>query len=150
MQHAINTRFLAFIARRTLAPIRMLSVAILLAVALARVDTATNAPASPRYAYESGKVEAKEDLRRNILKLRTYGSPMDGYDRYEATLRSQYRIETEWVEGCEPSEEVMENARGYNEVMTAEIERRYGKSVLARVRAAAVRPVYPTLPVDIR
>jgi len=62
----------------------------------------------------------------------------DGPDLYAQHLRNDYNIELVTVAGCEVTEDLINQTRGYDETALPIIEARYGKGILERVRARAV------------
>src|SRR5919199_170233 len=79
-------------------------------------------PAGP---YERGRLEAARDIAAGRLIVRRYGEPVEGYDPYKEILARDYGVEL-YEGGCVLTAETEKEARGYNEVQVAEIERRYG------------------------
>jgi hypothetical protein len=89
-----------------------------------------------RSIYKLGRLEAEQDIRNGKLKYKTYGLGLDWRgepDLYKEKLWKDYGIELIAVAGCMVSDEIVENARGYNEVSLAEVEKRYGEGILDRV-----------------
>ncbi|MCY1006738.1 hypothetical protein OV079_14490 [Nannocystis pusilla] len=80
-------------------------------------------------AYERGKGDARAAVARNELALETYGYPAACRYEYARILREQYKVTLREVAGCVIDETIAEHARGYNEVMEAEIVRRHGPDV---------------------
>lgn len=80
--------------------------------------------------YADGKREALRDLDAGKLVLKTYGMPSGSRRTYADIIRSEYGIELWAVAGCVVSQELVENARGYNEVMMLAIDDRFGAEVL--------------------
>lgn len=73
------------------------------------------------------------------------GFSMEQGARYEIILEKYYRIKFIPVACCDVTAKVENNLRGYNEVMTAEIQKRYGQDLLAQVEAQAHREYLETL-----
>ncbi|WAS98350.1 hypothetical protein [Nannocystis punicea] len=88
-------------------------------------------------AYERGKQAALRSIARNELGLETFGYPARCRSEYARILREKYKVELHTVAGCVIDETILEHARGYNEVMEAEITRRYGASVFNKVSRQA-------------
>ncbi|MFZ6183980.1 hypothetical protein [Nannocystis pusilla] len=88
-------------------------------------------------AYERGKREASAAIAENELGLETYGYPAACRYEYARILREQYKVTLREVAGCVIDETIAEHARGYNEVMEAEIARRHGPDVFEKVSRKA-------------
>lgn len=88
-------------------------------------------------AYERGKREAKAAIAENELGIETYGYPAACRYKYAQILREQYKVTLREVAGCVIDDTIAEHARGYNEVMEAEIVRRYGPDVFEKVSRKA-------------
>lgn len=84
-------------------------------------------------AYHGGKIEAHFDLLRGRHNLRVYGTAEPGIVEYREILSEEFGVELVAVAGCIVSHELVEEARGYNEVMEAAMEKRHGAGVLERV-----------------
>ncbi len=83
--------------------------------------------------YETGKAKGARDVSAGQLRLLTYGEPITGYNPYKEILLRAYHVEVH-EGGCTVSDEMLEEARGYNEVQGWEMERRYGTGILEKVR----------------
>ena len=83
-------------------------------------------------AYYSGKIEARLDLLRGEYNIRTYGASGARRDKYQEILLREYRVKLVAVAGCIVTNELVEEAGGYNEVSEAAIEGRYGQGTLER------------------
>jgi hypothetical protein len=100
---------------------------------------------SPRKeSYEKGKVEAAENIEKEIYVIKAWGLPSSSIfpwptrdEMYQSILKEKYRISFEWVGGCMVDEETSDYADGYNEVSLAGIEAKYGKGILEKVRQQA-------------
>jgi hypothetical protein len=86
-------------------------------------------------AYKRGKAEAKRDLAQGYLIHKAGGGriPMD-YGAYCDILRARYNVRVDVIAGCVVTRKLLDYIQGYNEVSTAEIERRFGEGVLERTR----------------
>ena len=84
-------------------------------------------------AYYGGKIEAHLDLVRGQYNIRVYGLPNIGIVEYKEILSKEYGVELVAVADCIVSREIQEEARGYNEVSEAAIEKRHGTGVLESV-----------------
>ncbi|MCY0992505.1 hypothetical protein OV203_35525 [Nannocystis sp. ILAH1] len=88
-------------------------------------------------AYERGKRHAQAAIARNELGIETYGYPAACRYEYARILREQYKVTLHEVAGCVIDDAIAEHARGYNEVMDAEIVRRHGPNVFKKVSRKA-------------
>lgn len=91
---------------------------------------------TPEEWKDRGRAEARADIRAGRLGQRYYGMPVPGGGpgaAYRVAIRDEFGIESECVGGCTALPGVFERANGYNEVMKAEIENRFGPGVLDAV-----------------
>ena len=84
-------------------------------------------------SYYGGKFEAHLDVLSGSYLIRVYGTQDVGIVEYRDILSNEYGIEMVAVGGCMISRERREKSEGYNDVMEAAIEKRYGKGILERV-----------------
>ena len=91
-------------------------------------------------AYIRGTKAAQEDLLQSTLKVKVWGMPEEwlGPNLFEKHLKEGFTIELVRVAECLVTDEIVDEAKGYNDVAVAEIEKRYGKGILERVHADAV------------
>lgn len=83
-------------------------------------------------SYEKGRFKAKRDLRRGKYVIKTYGM-IDGSEYYyDRILLEEYGVEVDRVAGCIVMPSLANEVAGYNSVMVAEVEKKYGKGVLGR------------------
>lgn len=83
-------------------------------------------------AYNKGKIEARSDLAQGRHAIRIYGLPMKESFKYQEILQKEYGIVV-YFGGCVVNDELLEETRGYNEVMKAAIEAKHGNGFLGRV-----------------
>lgn len=88
-------------------------------------------------AYERGKREAQADIDQGRLGLETFGYPARCRYQYASILINKYKVHLRVVAGCVVDRSISEHARGYNEIMRAEIMRRHGSDVFERASAEA-------------
>ncbi|MCB1225129.1 MAG: hypothetical protein KDK99_04895 [Verrucomicrobiales bacterium] len=88
-------------------------------------------------AYAKGKSDAQAELKKGHLALESFGYPASWSDLYQEMLKERYDIEDRRVAGCVIDGHILGHANGFNEVMEAEIHRRYGKDVFEKVSAEA-------------
>jgi len=100
-------------------------------------------------AHYGGKFEAHLDVLSGRYSIRVYGTQDVGIVEYKDILSNEYGIEMVAVGGCMISGELREKSHGYNDVMEAAIEKRYGKGILERLwrraRSAYERTREPNL-----
>ncbi|OYW35423.1 MAG: hypothetical protein B7Z42_14700, partial [Brevundimonas sp. 12-68-7] len=78
-----------------------------------------------------GRADARKDLRAGKLRLETMGLLPAPWERTnEDLLKERYGIQYSRVAGCVVSDELIGHAKGYNQIMTAEIHRKFGDDVL--------------------
>jgi hypothetical protein len=85
----------------------------------------------------AGAAEARQDIARGHLELRSYGLPMASNQTYVQLLRDRLGVEDNRVAGCIVTQELVDETDAYNKVMVAEIERRFGAGILERLRDEA-------------
>lgn len=106
-------------------------------------------------SYEKGRFKAKRDLRRGKYVIKTYGM-IDGSEYYyNRILLEEYGVEVDRVAGCIVMPSLMNEVAGYNSVMVAEIEKKYGKGVLDeaekraweayKIRQEPIKVIAPTI-----
>lgn len=86
-------------------------------------------------AYYDGKVEAYLDRMRGRYQTRAFGHR--GANPYRDLLSRKYGIGQVVVAGCVVTHEEAEEARGYNEIMEAAIEGRFGRDIFSEARLEA-------------
>ena len=75
---------------------------------------------------EAGRADAKRDLSKGKLGLESFGRhPRYVFDDYYPLLQTRYRIKVRDY-GCLVDERTIQHVEGYNEVMDAEMARRFG------------------------
>src|SRR6188508_219548 len=77
---------------------------------------------SPR---EAGRADAKRDVSKGILAMETWGLGGRYNKEYYRLLGQRYGIRVSEA-GCLVDKCTIEHADGYNEIMDAEMERRFG------------------------
>jgi len=81
-------------------------------------------------SYEKGRYKARRDLRRGKYIIKTYGM-IDGSEYYyNRILQEEYGVEVDRVAGCIVMPSFANEVAGYNSIMVAEVEKKYGKGVL--------------------
>lgn len=103
-----------------------------LALALLGFRTADSA------AAKRGRLEAVQDVRAGQLILRTYG--MAGHAAYSGDLQKKYGFKIEVVAGCIVDPALIAETGAYNEVMKAEIKRRFGARALKDLEPGRHKP----------
>lgn len=94
--------------------------------------------------YKKGETEAAENLKNEKFILKAWGlSSTKTYswesadEIYNRILREKYKITFEVIGGCMIDEETADYAEGYNKVLQAGIEAKYGTGILEKVRIQA-------------
>lgn len=80
-------------------------------------------------AYKQGIADAKAEIAKGSLALETFGLQAGGGSVYQQHLKDKYGIELRVVAGCVIDYEILGHARGFNEVMKAEIEKKWPQDV---------------------
>ena len=88
-------------------------------------------------AYQAGRADAEQDVCVGRLAIEVFGLPSFWESDYANILEQRYHIQIKRVAGCCVNDQIIDHARGYNEVMEAEIQRRFGAGVLEKVEAEA-------------
>jgi hypothetical protein len=97
-------------------------------------------------ASASGQGAARRDIDRGHLELRGYGLPASWVPAYARLLKERLQVEYKQVAGCEVTDDLVNETDAYNAVMTAEIERRFGRDALTALRDEARSGRPPTQP----
>ncbi len=84
-------------------------------------------------AYQQGKAAATRELAEGKLALETYGLPPVSRRAYMDLLKQRHGIQLRAVAGCIVNSTITGHARGFNEVMMAEIEKRFGPDALTKL-----------------
>ena len=92
---------------------------------------------SAQTPYEMGKSEAQASLSQNKLGWKQYGQPMAHDNLFKQVLKEDYNIDLLIVAGCRVTEDLIQNVKGYNEIMKAEIMKRLQKDVISLAEAKA-------------
>lgn len=92
-------------------------------------------PAGP--AAEKGRLEAARDIRDGRLILRTYGFAGGASSPASQRLYERFGIRREVVAGCVVNPAIIAETAAYNEVMKAEIRKRFGAKVLDELEGRA-------------
>jgi hypothetical protein len=87
----------------------------------------------------SGRADARRDLANGVLAKERFGLPVVCINEYSELLRERYRIELRSVAGCVVDSRILGHARGYNGVMVAEIERRFGTNIWGATMSDALK-----------
>lgn len=88
-------------------------------------------------SYLQGQREARRDVALNDLRLLTYGYPGTQTFIFGELLESELGVDFRPIAGCVVNDEITNRAAGYNAIMEAEIEHRFGVGVLERIQDAS-------------
>ena len=91
-----------------------------------------------RSAYEAGRKQAERDLQQGILVIESYGLPGPWTAEYESLLAERYHIQLKFIAGCMVGPRESGHAKGYNEVMLREIDKRFGENLLEKVESEII------------
>jgi len=81
-----------------------------------------------------GRAEARRDIANGKLRLRGYGYPDSSTPEFFTQAKEKFGVEFHAVAGCVVRPGLVERVAGYNEVMQAEIDRRFGPMALEKLR----------------
>ncbi|MEK7951424.1 FEKKY domain-containing protein [Luteolibacter soli] len=90
-------------------------------------------------ASRKGKADARADIAAGKLGLETAGMVSPGIATYERLLYERHGIQVRSVSGCVIDKKIMQHMEAYNEVMKAEISRRFGEDALEKIADEAQR-----------
>jgi hypothetical protein len=109
-----------------------------LLVFTARADNQQTPPSTDDpEAYEHGKADAQRELAQGVLAYETFGLPQPDFSEFRQVLLERYKIEVRAIAGCLIDSKILGHSSGFNQIMEAEIVRRYGKDVWDRAEAEA-------------
>jgi hypothetical protein len=86
-----------------------------------------------------GQADALKEIAEGRLALETMGLPAVWRGTYMDLLKERHGIQLRAVAGCIVNSSITGHARGFNEIMTAEIAKRYGADALDKARTDAER-----------
>ncbi len=84
-----------------------------------------------------GRADALKELAQGTLALETMGLPPRSRGAYMDLLKQRHGIQLRAVAGCLVTPSLTGHARGFNEVMLAEIQKRFGPDALAQAERDA-------------
>jgi hypothetical protein len=84
-----------------------------------------------------GRADALKELAQGTLALETMGLPPRSRGAYMDLLKQRHGILLRAVAGCLVTSTITGHARGFNEVMMAEIQKRFGPDALANAERDA-------------
>ncbi len=93
--------------------------------------------AEEQAAFLLGKTAATRELAEGKLALETYGLPPVSRRAYMDLLKQRHGIQLRAVAACIVNSSITGHARGFNEIMLAEIEKRFGPDALTKALADA-------------
>ncbi len=80
-------------------------------------------------SFIQGKADARKELKEGTLAIETMGLLVRHHGHYAKILKERYNIQVRGVAGCMVNSFIIGHAEGFNQVMNAEIKRRFGKNV---------------------
>jgi hypothetical protein len=75
--------------------------------------------------YETGKQEANAALSQGKLCWKLCGQPAAHDSLFKQILKDDYKIDLLIVAGCNVPDELRQNVKGYNDIMKAELLKRF-------------------------
>jgi hypothetical protein len=81
-------------------------------------------------SHQAGLAEARQDIAKGILALKSAGLPAAWSQEFDQILRTRYKVQRSSGLGCVGSEDQFASIDSYNRAMIAEVERLYGKGVI--------------------
>ena len=130
---------------------RSLSVLVMAAwlIFFTMVDASKNEPpkVKPTPARLKGMKAAVADLEKGVLKQKEY-PPLPyqaAYLNFIRLLKSKCGVEWDVINSTSVSQELLDEVGGYNVVMRADVEHRFGREIFAKLRkkAGVVLPQEP-------
>ena len=103
---------------------------LVVAISLFGIQLAADSPAGA--AAREGRREAESDIRDGRLVLRTYGFASGGTASSQKVFE-RYGVRRQAVAGCVVSPAIVAETAAYNDVMKAEIRKRFGAAALAEI-----------------
>lgn len=81
-------------------------------------------------ACKKGQRDAQEAISKGKLAFETFGYPSEWGVEYESALEAQFGIRSISIAGCIVSDYEIQHAKGFNEIMQTEVDRKLGSDVL--------------------
>lgn len=103
-----------------------------LVVAISLFSIEAAAGPSAEAAAREGRQEAESDIRDGQLILRTYGFASRGTAASQKVFE-RYGVRRQAVAGCMVNAAILAETAAYNDVMKAEIRKRFGAGALAEI-----------------
>jgi hypothetical protein len=89
--------------------------------------------AAERRALAKGRSDAAKDIAKGSLTLRVYGLRNLEYDELWSNGLSELDVTLDHYAGCVVDDVILAELQGYNEVVEAELSRRFGPDALQEV-----------------
>ncbi len=86
--------------------------------------------ASDQTPYETGRQEANTDLEQGKLCWKLCGQPAAYDNLFKQVLKEEYQVDLLVVAGCGVPDELGQNVKGYNEIMKAEMLKRFHEDII--------------------
>ncbi len=116
-----------------IAIINLLVVATLLSFA----GCAGTSDLSSPVAYRRGTRDGKEELKKGVLAVESFGLLAPWTPTYVRILKERYGVEDRIVTGCSVDNDIVGHADGFNTVTKRAITEKYGKDVFAEAATEA-------------
>lgn len=111
-----------------------------LLAAVVVVMSLMGASPSESAAAREGRREAVRDIREGRLILRSYGLASQGTTATSQKLFERFGVRRQAVAGCMVSPAILAETAAYNEVMRAEIRKRFGAAALDEIEGKPSAP----------
>jgi hypothetical protein len=98
--------------------------------AISQDDSPSASSTTSQSPYEIGKREANTVIAQGKLCWKLCGQPAAHDNLFKQVLKEEYKVGLLVVAGCNVPNELQQNVKGYNEIMKAEILKRFKKNVI--------------------
>jgi hypothetical protein len=90
------------------------------------------------YRGRNGAREARQDIQKGTLSLKTYGLPPDT-NRYAQLLHQRLGVQLDAIADCTVTKDLLKYAKNYNTVVEAYIAKKYGPHALSDISEEVAR-----------
>ena len=97
---------------------------------ISETDSSSASKTASPSPYEMGKQEANTDLRQGKLCWKLCGQPGAHDNLFKEVLKEEYNVDLLIVAGCRVPDELGQEVNGYNEIMKAEMLKRFEKDIV--------------------
>ena len=110
---------------------------LLVATVLSFAGCSATSDLSSPVAYQQGTKDGKEELKKGVLAVESFGLLAPWTPIYIKILKKRYGVEERIVSGCSVDSDIIGHADGFNTVMKRAITEKYGKDVFAEAATEA-------------